>query len=528
MRKVLPFVIAAVILFFVGCSPSRKDSLYPKLKYDDENAKYVFIDKLGNEKFDKSYDDILKTFEGDYAVVILDGKVAIIDRKGESVLSGLESVFEIKGNLATVKKNDICELYDLKTKDVLLKNDYIKIGENDIYTVFKDGLWGYVDLKNNLILEPQFDEAYMFGKNSAVGVKDSKVFIVSKDFEVNPSEFTDAIKINEKILLAHKDDKSVLLNYDGQVLNSDIKGDITEANDELYSTFERIDGELLRKVYKIDGSPVTDEAFTDVRLLNDGFFAAGKDGVFALHSAKDGRLTEHDYTFLDSQFFDENGGKITAIKDDHGFVLDKNGRVTENFDDKLSSLIFDGDVFVGANDYGIVYFDKDKNKILECPNITHMDGFDICITKEDYSHYPFVISKSVPKSINDNIKNEVRKISESPNNTFSFEQNGKILKINVMTKDYKYKFMVNLQTGEVVKPNDIFFDGEIMNYIVEKIKKENGLDSDSKLLCFSYDGDLTIVIRGEKDFTKLINREKIEKFLNIESGEYFKVVNETN
>lgn len=525
MRKVLPFIIAAIILFFAGCSPKRKESFYPKLNYDGKNATYVFIDKFGKELFNRSYEDILMSFEGDYAVVILDGRVAIVDRKGEAVLSGLDNVFEIKGDLATVKKGDICELVDLKTKDVLLKNDYIKIGENDIYTIFKDGLWGYVDLKNNLILEPQFDEAYKFGKKAAVAVKGSNVFIVGRDFKIDKSDFSDAIKINESLILAKKDDKTVLLNYDGEVLNSDVNGDITDANDELYSTFERIDGELLRKVLKIDGTPACDEAFVDVRLLNNGYFAAGKDGVFALYSVKNGRVTEHNYSFLDSEYFDVNGGKITAVSNNKGVVLNKNGEIIDDFDFYLSSLIYDGDVYIGSNEYGIIYFDKDKNVLARTPQVMNLGEIKLVTVNENGIYYPFVISNKTPKNLNENLKSIVDRISKNRKNHFLYELDGDILRVTIKN-DFDYKFMVNINTGEEVKAEDIFIDAGIMNYIVEKVKSENDLTDDYKLLCFSYDGNLEVFLRGKRDYKETILKKDISKYLNLIAGNFFRSLNE--
>lgn len=229
--------------------------------------------------------------------------------------------------------------------------------------------------------------------------------------------------------------------------------------------------------------------------------------------------------FLDSSFFKDNGGKITAVSKNNGVVLNKNGEVVDNFDFYLSSLIYDGDVYIGSNEYGIVYFDKSKKVIRRTPQVMNLGEIKLVTVNENGFYYPFVISSKTPKSLNSNLKKIVDRISKNHMNHFSYDLEGDILKVNIKN-DLDYKFMININTGEEVKPEDIFIDSSIMNYLVSKIRMENGLTDDYKLLCFSYGENLELILRGEQDFKQTILKKDISKYLNLIAGDFFRSVNE--
>lgn len=313
MKKVLPLIICILALIFTSCTKKKSEKLYPVLKYTDNDASYVFINKDNEVKIDKHYDDVLKAFEGDYAVVIENGKVSIINREGEDVLSGIENVYQIKDGLVTVKNKDKTELIDLKTKDVLMTYDYILIGENKIFSYLDGDKWGYRNLDGEKTLAPQFEEAYPFGKNAGVAVKDGKAVIIDGDMNVKETNYTESYKINDETILAREGNRQLLLDLNGEVVNPEVKGDLTEVYGGMYTVFDRKNGELVKKVYTLKGEPVSDEVFTDVRLLGNGFFAANNGELFALYSEKDGRVTDFKYDFLSAESFDVNGGFVTGV-----------------------------------------------------------------------------------------------------------------------------------------------------------------------------------------------------------------------
>ncbi|MFR7836357.1 MAG: WG repeat-containing protein, partial [Ezakiella sp.] len=194
MKKVLPLILLILALAFTSCTMKKSEKLYPVLKYTDKDASYVFINKDNEVKIDKHFEDVLKAFEDDYAVVIENGKVAIINREGEDALSGIENVYQIKDGLVTVKNKDKTELVDLETKEVLLKYDYILIGENKVLSYLEGDKWGYRTLDGEKTLAAQFEEAYPFGKNSGVAVKDGKVVIVDGEMNVKETNYTESYK----------------------------------------------------------------------------------------------------------------------------------------------------------------------------------------------------------------------------------------------------------------------------------------------------------------------------------------------
>ena len=63
MKKVLPLIICILALIFTSCTKKKSEKLYPVLKYTDNDASYVFINKDNEVKIDKNYDYFLKSFE---------------------------------------------------------------------------------------------------------------------------------------------------------------------------------------------------------------------------------------------------------------------------------------------------------------------------------------------------------------------------------------------------------------------------------------------------------------------------------
>lgn len=522
MKKVLPLILLILALVFTSCTMKKSEKLYPVLKYTDNDASYVFINKDNELKIDKHFEDVLKAFEDDYAVVIENGKVAIINREGEDVLSGIENVYQIKDGLVTVKNKDKTELVDLETKEVLLKYDYILIGENKVLSYLEGDKWGYRTLDGEKTLAAQFEEAYPFGKNSGVAVKDGKVVIVDGEMNVKETNYTESYKINDETILAREGDKQLLLDLNGDVVNPGVKGDLTEVYGGMYTVFDRKNGELVKKVYTLKGEPVSDEVFTDVRLLGNGFFAANNGELFALYSEKEGRVTDYKYDFLSAESFDVNGGFVTGVSKGVGELLDKSGNIKKTIGKNIESFMKDENFFI-TSDYGkITYFDLDGNAIEKSPKISPLGTVKVLIDEKDGKNYLFIVSKDTNEKLNASLKSIADRITTEKNVTYDYRLEGDILYATLKTHDKSYPFMVDIYTGEVVDAKDIFIDEAAIETLVNQKKTEENMQGDVELVCFSFDSDLKMVLRSDKEYFVDIPREEIENYLDLTGGEFFK------
>lgn len=522
MKKVLPLILLILALVFTSCTMKKSEKLYPVLKYTDNDASYVFINKDNELKIDKHFEDVLKAFEDDYAVVIENGKVAIINREGEDVLSGIENVYQIKDGLVTVKNKDKTELVDLETKEVLLKYDYILIGENKVLSYLEGDKWGYRTLDGEKTLAAQFEEAYPFGKNSGVAVKDGKVVIVDGEMNVKETNYTESYKINDETILAREGDKQLLLDLNGDVVNPGVKGDLTEVYGGMYTVFDRKNGELVKKVYTLKGEPVSDEVFTDVRLLGNGFFAANNGELFALYSEKEGRVTDYKYDFLSAESFDVNGGFVTGVSKGVGELLDKSGNIKKTIGKNIESFMKDENLFI-TSDYGkITYFDLDGNAIEKSPKISPLGTVKVLIDEKDGKNYLFIVSKDTNEKLNASLKSIADRITTEKNVTYDYRLEGDILYATLKAHDKSYPFMVDIYTGEVVDAKDIFIDEAAIETLVNQKKTEENMQGDVELVCFSFDSDLKMVLRSDKEYFVDIPREEIENYLDLTGGEFFK------
>ena len=522
MKKVLPLILLILALVFTSCTMKKSEKLYPVLKYTDKDASYVFINKDNEVKIDKHFEDVLKAFEDDYAVVIENGKVAIINREGEDVLSGIENVYQIKDGLVTVKNKDKTELIDLKTKEVLLKYDYILIGENKVLSYLEGDKWGYRTLDGEKTLAAQFEEAYPFGKNSGVAVKDGKVVIVDGEMNVKETNYTESYKINDETILAREGDKQLLLDLNGDVVNPGVKGDLTEVYGGMYTVFDRKNGELVKKVYTLKGEPVSDEVFTDVRLLGNGFFAANNGELFALYSEKEGRVTDYKYDFLSAESFDVNGGFVTGVSKGVGELLDKSGNIKKTVGKNIDSIMKDENLII-TSDYGkITYFDLDGNAIEKSPKISPLGNVKVLIDEKDGKNYLFIVSKDTNEKLNASLKSIADRITTEKNVTYDYRLEGDILYATLKAHDKSYPFMVDIYTGEVVDAKDIFIDEAAIETLVNQKKTEENMQGDVELVCFSFDSDLKMVLRSDKEYFVDIPREEIENYLDLTGGEFFK------
>jgi hypothetical protein len=205
MKKVLiPLICFSLFAILISQGKSeqiKKETreLFPIIS----NNKWGFINIKGEVVIDPQYDDVGDFHEG-LAMVCKDNKFGFINNKGKIII---DLIFDEAGNysdgLAVVRvggKRDYVDRIERK----LINFEGKKGGEESIKDMlgrpdrFKEhmqkglaGKYGYIDIKGNIVIEPEFDWAHDFSEGLAgVSVLGKKGYIdKSGKYIVNPHLF---------------------------------------------------------------------------------------------------------------------------------------------------------------------------------------------------------------------------------------------------------------------------------------------------------------------------------------------------
>ncbi len=138
-----------------------------------ENVSWVRVgDKFGLISIDREYLTALKydwanDFKSGLSAVRLNGKYGFVDKYGKEVIPiQYDYVTNFKGDVALARKDRV--YYFINRKGVALKG-YQEVGDfyQGIATFKKDGLWGYLNERGDIIAEAQYDFAYPFMEGRA-------------------------------------------------------------------------------------------------------------------------------------------------------------------------------------------------------------------------------------------------------------------------------------------------------------------------------------------------------------------------
>ncbi len=135
------------------------------------NGVYAYYDILGNKQFGDY--EMAGSFNNGQAAVMQDGKWFIIDNSGNRVS---EDTFEdiilqadnthLWNGIMTVKKNGVYSLFDGE-KMTGSYEDVDIVTDDGLIAVCVGGMWGYVNLQGDVIIEPQFAMAKSFSNGLA-------------------------------------------------------------------------------------------------------------------------------------------------------------------------------------------------------------------------------------------------------------------------------------------------------------------------------------------------------------------------
>lgn len=144
-----------------------------------KGKKWSLVDKRGEAKGDKEYDDVIVDGSGlcsnQKRIFVKEGeKYRLVDQKGKeaSKLSFDDAKAFMSDGYAAVCKDG---KWGFLNTDGKLAIDYIYADaqsfQNGLAPVCKEGLWGYIDIDGNVIIEPQFVEASQFSAEGTAVVK---------------------------------------------------------------------------------------------------------------------------------------------------------------------------------------------------------------------------------------------------------------------------------------------------------------------------------------------------------------------
>lgn len=125
----------------------------------NEANKFGVIKADKTKVLDLKYDEIKKVVGKDLYVVVENGKLEIVDNKGNVVLnSGFDSVVEIESNDFIITRNGKYGIIDKTGKDII-PADYeeIKIGCLNSYVAKKNGKYGIIDKAGTVIVDYKYN-----------------------------------------------------------------------------------------------------------------------------------------------------------------------------------------------------------------------------------------------------------------------------------------------------------------------------------------------------------------------------------
>jgi hypothetical protein len=205
-------------------------------KYDDANSfshglapvasngRYFFIDKKGNQTIDGNF-IFASPFNSDgFAHVLVSRDEGyIIDTLGikYEYLGGTFYNLPSEGIYQQRLQNGKWGFYDVKTKKNIIPHEYDLVYQfsNGLAPVKKGMKWGYIDIKNQLIIEYKFDDANPFSEGlAAVKLNGKKGYINMKGEVVILPQFDTAADFKNGVAEVEKESIVFYINKSGILL----------------------------------------------------------------------------------------------------------------------------------------------------------------------------------------------------------------------------------------------------------------------------------------------------------------------
>jgi hypothetical protein len=197
MRKILCIFI---ITLFLSCTESIKstDTLLAVWKENKDNEiSWGFINKEGEFSIAPQFENALPRGGNDFLYVMKNGKWGVINSKGQTVIDfKYDEPVEFVNGLAKVKINGLYGYID-KTDELVIKNqfeDSLDFTDPDYAAAKKNGLWGIINREGDFKVEPSYTDLKNFSEGLAAFKKENGLygFIDINNSEVIKPQFEDA------------------------------------------------------------------------------------------------------------------------------------------------------------------------------------------------------------------------------------------------------------------------------------------------------------------------------------------------
>jgi hypothetical protein len=308
--------------------PENVSKLYPVPQTVDDQTKYGYIDKTGTFVIPPSF-DMASDFNDGAAVVSLDSKNCVIDESGNLLFINDAMVYDFSNGLAMYAYSDNVDA----------------------------PLYGYVDTKGNIVIEPQYSLATNFMEDGTAYVSTGAG---------NYSLIDKTGKVLETYTLDDKYSSAWTLQ-DGYVIYA--------ASD--YANYG---------VVNVKGEEILPSGFSEITYLGNDLFAVKEPGLEtgdkimsakeAIFNAKGEQLT--DYSLYDLSSFYHGYG--SATDDTSTFFVGTDGKAADNLPkfDGIGTVKLLGDVISATIDGELMYCNTDESIIWRAPDSVELsDGIKV-------------------------------------------------------------------------------------------------------------------------------------------------------
>ncbi|MDO5716306.1 MAG: WG repeat-containing protein [Tissierellia bacterium] len=521
MKKSLLVCIVVLLLGLLGCKEKEKD-LYPSAEVVEGVILYGFVDEEGNPASDALYEEILRTFDQGYGVVQSEGRPMIIDQKGREVTKKTyQTILDIQHKRAIAQRDGKTYVVDLSNGEEIFGGyDYIRMKTENLYAVLEGQRWSYRGEKEEKKIDGPFDEAYPFGKDGAVVMKDGVVFRLSREGDMEELPYSHVVKIEDTPYFIAAGEKTSLLDMSGNILIEEMPGDLTELKDDRMVLFIRSGGKLKKGIYDIQGKELVPPVHDEIRILDRTYFLSGEEGAWKIYTMENQLLNQERYSSVNAKHREENGGFLCAIREGKTFFIDQEGKEIPGPTNGALSMEKDTHLVMVEKEYGKEYY-KDDTLVFRVPIVQPLGQLKVTFVAEGERTYPFLIHPKVEKTINEKLKEYIDALAQTKTTTYGLDLMGDILYVRVMEEE-DFPFMMNIANGMKIRLDDIFHMEELNAYLKEQMEKRHGDMEYGEILSFAYDRNLEVVFQGDNPIHEIFPYEELESMIKHQSGDFFK------
>lgn len=299
-----------------------------------EDGKWGFVDTAGDLVIDCKYSKV-STFRHGYAIVTLEtGEKGVIDPDGNEIIpigkyadvgSYEDGLFRIwkDGKFGYVNEKD-----EIVIRPVFEDASYFSEG---CASVRIDGKWGAIDKTGEIVISPRFGSSFAFSEGRAVITEGERYYYIDPDGEkLFGTDYARANKFCEGVATClDAMEKDADGNFPFRVIRTDGETVYTLKSQNFGSYQEGLvwylKGGLIGFLDE-KGQPAITPAYSSLHMagngFTDGFVAAQKDGKWGLIDRNNNVVIPFEYDKVCAY----SEGFCIAIKGNRIYIFDKNGK----------------------------------------------------------------------------------------------------------------------------------------------------------------------------------------------------------